>query len=75
MSVKTNVGLIDRIIRLGVSVALFYLALYFPATAEDMVASYILLAAGVVNTIVALIGICPVYMAIGVNTARQTTES
>ncbi len=71
MSAKTNVGLIDRIIRLGISAALFYLALYFPMTAEDMMTSYILLASGVVNAVVAIIGVCPVYMAIGIKTVKS----
>ncbi len=75
MLAKTNVGLIDRIIRLLISAPLFYLALYFPMTAEDTVASYTLLAVGAVNTIVALIGVCPVYMAIGVNTAKPQAAS
>lgn len=71
MSAKINVGLIDRILRLGISVVLFYLALFFPATSQDAMTSYILIAAGVINTVVALIGICPVYMLIGVSTAAK----
>lgn len=71
MSMRTNVGLVDRLIRLGISLILFYLAFLFPATAEDVLASYILLAVGVINTVVALIGICPIYMAIGINTAKS----
>ena len=74
MSAKTNVGLIDRILRLGISGALFYLALFYPATSQDAMTSYILLAAGVINTVVALVGICPVYMLIGINTAKLESE-
>ena len=74
MSAKTNVGLIDRILRLGISVVMFYLALFYPATSQDAMTSYILIAAGVVNTIVPLIGICPVYMLIGISTAKTDSE-
>jgi hypothetical protein len=70
MSTKTNVGMIDRALRLSLSVILFYLALFYPVTSQDMMTSYILIGAGVINTVVALIGICPVYMLIGINTAK-----
>lgn len=72
MSAKINVGVIDRILRLGISVVLFYLALFYPVTSQDVMTSYILIAAGVINTVVALIGVCPVYMLIGVSTASRT---
>lgn len=71
MSIKINVGVLDRLLRLAVSAVLFYLALYYPATADDSVTSVTLLVAVAINSLVALIGICPVYMALGVNTARQ----
>lgn len=75
MSAKVNVGLVDRVLRLGISGVLFYLALFFEPTSQDAVTSYILIGAGVVNTVVALVGICPVYMLIGVSTAdRSETE-
>ncbi|MDH5785312.1 MAG: DUF2892 domain-containing protein [Chromatiales bacterium] len=74
MSNKVNVGLLDRILRLGISGILFYLAFFFPPTAQDAMSSYILIAAGVINAVVALIGICPVYMLIGVNTANNKSE-
>ncbi len=75
MSDKTNVGLVDRILRLGISVVLFYLALFFPATSQDTMTSSILLVVAVVNTIVPLIGICPVYMLIGISTAKSDSET
>jgi hypothetical protein len=71
VSIQSNVGLGDRLLRLGISLILFYLAFYFPATAEDVVTSYVLLAVVVINTLVALIGVCPVYLAIGINTAKS----
>ncbi len=74
MSAKTNVGFIDRILRLGISAVMFYLALFYPATSQDAMTSYILIAAGVVNTIVPLIGVCPVYMLIGISTAKPESE-
>ncbi len=74
MSDKRNVGVIDRVIRLGVSGALFYFALYFPATANDSLSFFILLAMALINTVAALIGICPVYMALGIRTNRNAEE-
>jgi len=68
VSEKFNVGLVDRILRLGISAILIYLALYYPLTAEDPLTSYVLLAMGVLNGVVAVIGICPVYMLIGIKT-------
>ena len=70
MSVTTNVGVVDRLLRFALSAVLFYLALYFPATAEDGITSVTLLLVAAINTLVALLGICPVYMALGVNTAK-----
>lgn len=71
MSTKINVGVIDRVLRLGVSVVLFYLAFFFPATADDTMVQSILIGVGAIFTVVALIGICPVYMLIGVSTAPK----
>ena len=74
MSVSINVGLIDRVLRLGISVVLFYLALFYPSTSSDAVTSYTLIAVAAINAVVALIGICPIYLLIGVNTHNSESE-
>lgn len=74
MSIERNVGLLDRIARLGVSVALFYFAFFYPATANDPISFYVLLAMGAINTLAALVGICPVYLALGVSTNKADAE-
>ena len=68
---KSNVGFFDRLIRLGISVVFFYLAFSYPDTSNDVVTSSVLVAIGVINTMVAVIGICPVYLMIGVKTNKE----
>lgn len=74
MSIERNVGVVDRLIRLAVSGVLFYFALYYPATANDPVTFYVLSAMGAINTVAALAGICPVYLALGVSTNKTVDE-
>jgi hypothetical protein len=62
---KTNVGNIDRVIR--VVLALVFAALYFTATITGTVGMVLLVLGGVfLGT--AAIGFCPIYSLVGLNT-------
>ena len=68
---KSNMSYIDRLLRLGVSAICFFLALYYRPVASDMLISYTVIAVGVINGAVSLIGLCPVYMLVGINTNKS----
>ena len=74
MSIKRNVGVVDRIIRLAVCGVLFYFALYYPATANDLVTFSVLLGMGLINLFAVVVGICPVYLVLGVSTNQVAGE-
>jgi hypothetical protein len=62
---KTNVGIIDRVIR--IVVALVFIGLYFTNVVTGTLGIVLLVLAGVF-TLTALIGFCPLYLPIGINT-------
>ncbi len=65
---KTNVGNVDRIVR--ILVALAFAALYFTGTVEGTL-GYVLLALGGVFAATAAIGFCPLYTLVGLNTCPK----
>ncbi len=67
-----NVGTIDRILRIGVGLALLYLAFFsgIPAFAGGIL-KYAAAAIGVVMLVVATVRICPLYSIFGFNTCRS----
>lgn len=65
---KTNVGNIDRIVR--IVAALAFAALYFTGTVEGTL-GYVLLALGGVFLGTAAIGFCPLYSLVGLNTCPK----
>jgi hypothetical protein len=75
MALQRNVGLIDGILRTGISLIMFYLAFFYPDTAQDPVTASILGIIGAINLIVALVGICPVYLLTDINTTQTTRNS
>jgi len=62
---KTNVGIIDRVIR--IVVALVFIGLYFTNVVTGTLAIVLLVLAGVF-TLTALIGFCPLYLPFGIHT-------
>ena len=62
---KTNVGMIDRVIR--IVVALVFVGLYFTNVVSGTLGIVLLVLAGVF-TLTALIGFCPLYLPFGINT-------
>lgn len=59
----TNMGSIDRVIRIIIGLALLWYALLAPATGYNWIGWI-----GVIPLVTALLGNCPLYSVIGVNT-------
>jgi hypothetical protein len=59
----TNVGTIDRAVRIVIGLALLWYALMAPATGYNWIGWI-----GVIPIITALIGVCPLYSILGVST-------
>ncbi len=62
---KTNVGTADRMIR--IVLAVIFAALYFTETITGTL-GYVLLALGAVFAITSMVGFCPLYAIVGLNT-------
>jgi len=62
---KTNMGIIDRVIR--VVIALVFVGLYFASVVSGTLAIVLLVLAGVF-TLTSLIGFCPLYWPFGIHT-------
>ena len=66
---KTNVGMIDRVIR--IVVALVFVGLYFTNVVSGTLGIVLLVLAGVF-TLTALVGFCPLYWPFGINTWKKS---
>jgi hypothetical protein len=62
---KTNVGNIDKVIR--ITLAVVFAVLYFTNTVSGT-AGYVVLGLGVVLLLTSLVGFCPLYALVGLNT-------
>ncbi|MDD4992577.1 MAG: DUF2892 domain-containing protein [Paludibacter sp.] len=62
---KTNMGIIDRAIR--IVIALIFVGLYFTNVVTGTLAIVLLVLAGVF-TLTTLVGFCPLYWPFGINT-------
>lgn len=62
---KKNMGMIDRVLRLVVSVVLAYL--YFSGTVEGTL-GIVLIAAAAIFTLTAIVSFCPIYTILGLST-------
>ncbi|GCC51542.1 DUF2892 domain-containing protein [Chryseotalea sanaruensis] len=62
---KTNVGNIDKVIR--ISLAVVFAVLYFTNTVSGT-AGYVVLGLAVVFLVTSLVGFCPLYALVGLNT-------
>ena len=65
---KTNMGLIDKVIR--ILVAIVVIALYFTNVISGTLAIILLILAGVF-ILTSLLGFCPLYLPIGINTGKK----
>jgi len=65
---KKNMGLIDKVIRILVAVVV--IALYFTNVITGTLAIILLVLAGIF-ILTSLLGFCPLYLPIGLNTAKK----
>jgi hypothetical protein len=65
---KKNMGLIDKVIRILVAIAV--IALYFTNMISGVLAIILLVVAGVF-ILTSLIGFCPLYLPFGLNTGKK----
>ena len=74
MRINRNIGTLDRILRTGISLAMIYYGFIDTAWLADTLATTLLGAIGVASLLVALIGYCPLYKLIGVNTCNSACQ-
>ncbi|MDH5191140.1 MAG: DUF2892 domain-containing protein [Gammaproteobacteria bacterium] len=70
MKIKQNLGLVDRILRIGISSFMVYLGFFEQDIVVDEIATMILAAFGTGILISAIIGNCPLYEVIGLSTCK-----
>ncbi len=66
-----NMGRIDQVLRLGISIVLIYVGFVDQELINDHLTSMIAGIIGIVNLLSALIGICPLYSITGINTCHK----
>lgn len=75
MKIKQNLGLMDRIFRIGISSFMIYLGFFDHSIINDEVAEIILGVFGTGILLSALVGNCPLYEVIGLNTRSHCQEN
>jgi len=65
---KKNVGYLDQVLRLGISVILIYIGYVDEHIVHDSLSRWILLGIGIVNLVVAVSRYCPLYVLVGITT-------
>jgi len=74
MTIERNIGTFDRVLRLGISGAMVYFGFFSNYLLSDHLAAMALGIFGSANVVVALIGFCPLYVLIGINTYARRPE-
>jgi len=67
---KTNVGRLDQVLRVGISLILIYVGFIDSSLIVDSLSSNIIGTIGALNLIVALSRFCPLYVIAGINTCQ-----
>ena len=75
MKIKQNLGLWDRIFRIGISSTMIYLGFFEHTLVIDEMAEIILGVFGTGMLVSALIGNCPLYEVIGFSTCKKSNEA
>ncbi|VAW62830.1 hypothetical protein MNBD_GAMMA11-1711 [hydrothermal vent metagenome] len=69
---KKNMGRIDQVLRMGISLGLIYLGLFdYTGLLTDPLTGYIAVLVGLVNLFVAILRYCPLYRLAGINTCQK----
>jgi hypothetical protein len=75
MKIKQNAGLLDRILRIGFSGFMLYLGFLEHSIVTDEITEIILSLFGGAIFITALVGNCPLYEVIGLNTCSHRQKN
>jgi len=71
MGIKRNIGLLDMLIRLSISLVMIYFGFIDENLINDQVARLILGIFGCLSLLVVLLGYCPFYSLIGFNSSKS----
>ena len=71
MTLKPNMGVIDRVFRIVAGTLLVYIGLVNEGLIASETLKYILGAIGAVNIVSSMAGVCPLYTFANINTRRQ----
>lgn len=74
MNIHRNIGTLDRILRIGISLAMIYFGFVDTTWLNDTLAAAVLGILGIASLAVALIGHCPLYRLIGLNTCQAPRQ-
>ncbi len=67
---KTNVGRLDQILRIGISLILIYIGFIDEEIIYDSLSSNIIGTIGILNMVVAVARSCPLYTVAGISTCH-----
>lgn len=73
MKIECNLGILDRVLRCGISAGMIYFGFFSISLVTDHLAGLVLGIFGVANLVVALVGYCPLYRLIGFSTATRSS--
>ncbi len=71
---RPNIGLLDQIIRIVISLSMIYLGFLDDRVISDPLSAMILGALGVINLFIALIRFCPLYAMTGIDTRATAND-
>ena len=66
-----NVGRLDQLLRVGISLGLIYVGFINDQIIADVLSSYVIGSIGILNIIVAFAGFCPLYVVAGIDTCAK----
>lgn len=71
---KRNVGRLDQILRVGISLVLIYIGFIDKEFITDPLSSSIIGIVGVLSLVVALLRFCPLYVVTGISTCNRKNQ-
>ena len=71
---KVNVGRLDQILRIGISLILIYVGLIDETFINDPLSSNIIGIIGILNLVVATVRFCPLYIVASINTCPTKNQ-
>lgn len=72
---RKNVGRLDQILRIGISLAMIYFGFFDHSLIQDTFSARVVGILGALNLIVALARFCPLYAVAGINTASNCSDN